>query len=386
LTETILEEMKRFARFDADDERLLRRLAPHAAPHFREITEAFYRRLDEHEDARGVFSGPQQVERLKQTLCAWMTGLLSGPWDRSYFEARARVGAVHVRIGVAPRYVCGAMDLVRRALAGIATDAFSSDQFLQRRVVEALDKAINLDLAIILETYAEAQVERVRDLEQRRLSTLRTLTAGLAHEIRNPLNAAHLQLVVAGKRLAEPALASGLLAAKEAVSVADRELERLAALLDEFLKFATPHPLQRESHDLRDIARQAVASLAAQAEALGAEVVLLPGQPARVSVDKEKMTEVVLNLVRNACEASGAGARISVSVILGAEGVSLEVEDDGPGLPSPPHRVFEPFFTTKSQGTGLGLSIVQRIVTEHGGEVTAARRDGRTVFTVRLPH
>ena len=170
------------------------------------------------------------------------------------------------------------------------------------------------------------------------------------------------------------------------MTVADRELERLAALVDEFLKFATPHPLQRQPQDLREIARQAVASLAPQAEALGTEVVLLPGQPTTVSVDGEKMTEVVRNLVRNACEASAAGGRIAVGVTLGAQGVSLEVEDDGPGLPSPPDRIFEPFFTTKSQGTGLGLSIVHRIVTDHGGEVTAARRDGRTVFTVRLPH
>jgi signal transduction histidine kinase len=383
LAENVLDEMKRFLRFDADDERMLRLLAPHAAPHLRDISEAFYRRLAEQEGARGVFSGPEQVERLRKTLCAWMTSLLSGPWDRTHFEARAQVGAVHVRIGVAPRYVCGAMDLVQRALTGIVTEAFATDQILQRRVVESLHKALNLDLAIILEAYAEAQVQRVKDLEQRRLSALRTLTAGLAHEIRNPLNAAHLQLVIAGKRLAESA--PDLPPAQEAVAVADRELDRLAALVDEFLKFATPLPLQLEPHDLRDIARRAVASLAPQAETLGAKVVLLPGQPTRVSVDGEKMTEVVLNLVRNACEASGAGARISVGVVLGAQGVSLEVEDDGPGLPSPSHRVFEPFFTTKSQGTGLGLSIVQRTVMDHGGEVTAARRNGRTVFTVRLP-
>ena len=313
-----------------------------------------------------------------------MTSLLSGPWDQAYFEARARVGAVHVRIGVAPRYVCGAMDLVRRALTRIAGEAFVSDQTFRPRVIEALDKILSLDLAIILETYADAQVQRVKDLEQRRLAAMRTLTAGLAHEIRNPLNAAHLQLVVALKRLGDPA--PGIPVAQEAVAVADRELERLADLLDEFLKFATPHPLQLETHDLREIARQAVASLAPRAEALGSEVVLLPGQPTTVSVDAEKMTEVVLNLVRNACEASAAGGRITVGVILGAQGVSLEVEDDGPGLPSPPHRVFEPFFTTKPQGTGLGLSIVHRIVADHGGEVTAARRDGRTVFTVRLPH
>jgi signal transduction histidine kinase len=383
LSEDLLDEMKRLVRFDADDERTLRLLAPHAAPHFRAIAEAFYGRLAEHEDARIVFSGPAQVERLKQTLCAWMTSLLSGPWDRTYFEGRAQVGTVHVRIGVAPRYVCGAMELVRRALTDVAAEAFASDRIVQLRVAQALDKVVSVDLAIILETYADAQVQRVKDLEQRRLSALRSLTAGLAHEIRNPLNAAHLQLVVAGKRLADPA--PELDTAQEAVAVANRELERLAAVVDEFLKFATPHPLSLQPHDLREIARQAVTTLAPQAQAVGAEIVLLPGQPTRVSVDGEKMSEVLLNLVRNACEASIAGGRISVAVTLEADGVSVEVKDDGPGLPFPPHRLFEPFFTTKSQGTGLGLPIVQRIVTDHGGQVTAERRDGQTVFTVRLP-
>jgi two-component system, NtrC family, sensor histidine kinase HydH len=383
LPENVLDEMKRFLRFDTDDERALRLLAPHAAPHFRAIAEAFYRRLDEHENARIAFSDPPQIERLKQTLCGWMTSLLSGPWDHNYFDARAQVGTVHVRIGVAPRYVCGAMDLVRRALVEVAAEAFASDRSVQLRVVQALEKVVSVDLAIILETYAEAQVQRVKDLEHRRLSTLRTLTAGLAHEVRNPLNAAHLQLIVAGKRLADPA--PEVDTAQEAVAVADRELERLAAVVDEFLKFATPHPLSVQPHDLREIARQAVTTLAPQAQALGAEVVLLPGHPTRVSVDGEKMAEVLLNLVRNACEATGAGGRISVEVALDASGASIEVKDDGPGLPFPPHRVFDPFFTTKSQGTGLGLPIVQRIVTDHGGQVTAERRDGQTVFTVRLP-
>jgi signal transduction histidine kinase len=383
LPENVLDEMKRFVRFDGDDERMLRLLAPHVTPHLRAIAETFYDRLSEHENARVVFSGPAQVERLKQTLCAWMTGLLSGPWDQTYLAARAQVGAVHVRIGVAPRYLCGAMDLVRRALIDLAAEAFASDRTVHLRVARALDKVVSLDLAIILETYADAQIQRVKDLEQRRLSALRTLTAGLAHEVRNPLNAAHLQLVVAGKRLAEPEPELGT--AQEAVAVADRELERLATLVDEFLKFATPHPLSLQPHDLREIARQAVAALAPQAQAVGVAVVLLPGPPTRVSVDGEKMSEVVLNLIRNACDACGAGGQISVGVTLDDQGASVEVKDDGPGLPFPPHRLFEPFFTTKSQGTGLGLSIVHRIVTDHGGQVTAARQDGQTVFTVRLP-
>jgi two-component system, NtrC family, sensor histidine kinase HydH len=383
LAESLFEEMKRFVRFDADDQRRLGALGPHAAPCLPGIADAFYSRLAEHDQARGLFSGPEQVDRLKRTLRGWMATTLCGPWDQAYFEARARIGSVHVRIGVPPRYVCAAMNLVRRALARIASEAFASHPATLLGVNEALEKVLDLDLAIILESYAEVQVQRVKDLEERRLVALRTLTAGLAHEIRNPLNAAHLQLVVARNRLAEPT--PEVPAALAAVGVADLELQRLAALVGEFLSFATPRPLQRASHDLRELIREAVASLGAWSERARTEVVLLPGPTASISVDGEKLSEVVRNLVRNACEASGAGGRVDVGVTVDLDTVRLDVSDDGPGLPSPTHRVFEPFFTTKDQGTGLGLSVVQRIVSDHGGDVTAARRDGRTVFTVRLP-
>jgi two-component system sensor histidine kinase HydH len=383
VAETIFQEMKRLVRFGPEDERLLGLLAPHAAPHFGEIAEAFYRRLEEHDNARRVFTDPAQIERLKQSLRGWMSTLLSGPWDESFFQSRVRVGRVHVNTGVALRYVSGAMDFVREKLTDIAAVAFTGAEPRFPVVAGAINKVLNLDLTINLHAYSEAQVEQVRQLEQQRMAALRTLTAGLAHEVRNPLNAAHLQLAVAHKRLADasPEVAE----AAAAVAVADDELMRLAALVDEFLEFASPRPLQRQPHNLRTLVEGVVDSHAGDAAAGGAKILLHPGESATVAIDASKVEQAIRNLVKNAVEASGAGGQVAVRLIPAQDHVLLEVEDDGPGLSAPVARLMEPFFTTKNLGTGLGLSLVQRVVADHGGALSAERRNARTVFTIRLP-
>jgi signal transduction histidine kinase len=238
------------------------------------------------------------------------------------------------------------------------------------------------------ETPKAQELERERESAERtrqaeKLTALGTLTAGLAHEIRNPLNAAHLQLTVAIRRLAEAV--PEVPAARQALALVDGELQRLAALLDDFLAFATPQPLHRETSDLRAIAEQAIAAEAGCAATTGNALELVPGAPVLASVDPAKLRAAVRNLIRNGIEASGSGGHVRVRLTAAPDHVLVEVEDDGPGLPAAQQRVFEPFFTTKNMGTGLGLSIVHRVATDHDGQVWPSRRDGHTVFTIRLP-
>src|SRR4051812_25094053 len=122
----MFDEMKRYVRFGTEDEAALRALAPHAKPHYPRIAEEFYALLGGHEEANRVFSGPEQVARLQSTLCDWMRLLLRGPWDHDYYERRARIGRVHVRIALPQRYMFGAMDLIRLSLTRIAQDAFEA--------------------------------------------------------------------------------------------------------------------------------------------------------------------------------------------------------------------------------------------------------------------
>ncbi len=165
VAEVFFEEMRRYMEFGAADERVLQRLAPLAAPHFAAIAEQFYARLAHHEDARRVFVDDAQIDRLKGTLQVWMRELLEGPWDQRYFERRARIGRRHVEIALPQRYMFGAMDVVRRSLLRIAREAIA-EPAEQVAVSTALHKILDLELAIMLETYAEASLARLQHLER----------------------------------------------------------------------------------------------------------------------------------------------------------------------------------------------------------------------------
>ncbi|HEU5055191.1 MAG TPA: ATP-binding protein, partial [Kofleriaceae bacterium] len=222
----------------------------------------------------------------------------------------------------------------------------------------------------------------VRTRRAERLASLGTMAAGLAHEIRNPLNAAHLQLSVARRRLAR---SSGDAGAARAVELAGAEMARLAGLVEDFLQFARPQPLRLERADLRALARDAVALLAPEAGVLGVSLEMTDGAAVFTRLDREKMKQVLLNLVRNALEAAGTGGRVRIDVQEQAGSACLTIEDTGRGFPEDA-PIFEPFFTTKVGGTGLGLAIVHRIVADHGGTVSASSRSGnKTVFSVVLP-
>jgi signal transduction histidine kinase len=138
--------------------------------------------------------------------------------------------------------------------------------------------------------------------------------------------------------------------------------------------------------DANDLARTVGTQLAGDAAARGAMVVVEPSPfPALASLDVERAKQALGNLVRNAIDAVDSGGTVTITVRRLADEVEIDVTDDGAGIADPKAPVFDAFFTTKAQGTGLGLSIVQRVVTDHGGDVTFESRPGRTVFTVRLP-
>jgi len=243
-----------------------------------------------------------------------------------------------------------------------------SEEELKRRLAEAL-------------AHERAQQAHSRRIE--RLASLGTMAAGLAHEIRNPLNSASLQLTVVQRRLErDPPDAAG---AAQAAALVAGELARLSQLTKEFLDFARPQPLLLERADLALVAQALASALEPDARAAGVTLEVIDGERVEAMVDRDKIGQAIHNLVRNAIEATGRGGRVQLHACRAAEHARLEVLDDGPGLPFADAPIFEPFFTTKGNGTGLGLSVVDRIVSDHGGKVEVDRRDGRTIFAVLLP-
>jgi signal transduction histidine kinase len=383
------EEMKAFVRFGEEDGRALRDLAPQVGPHLDRIVDDFYERLEGHEAARRTLDSPERVARHRLALRLWMESTLAGPWDESYFAARLRIGEAHVGVGLPQRYMFGGMNVLRLALEDIAEQAFAGDRQRRLAVRRAIGKICDIELAVMLHAYGEAFVRRVQELERQkrtalseRLKSLSILAAGLAHEIRNPLNSAHLQLELARRKLTrgQSSDVAGALHSTESVGA---ELSRLAVLLDEFLEFARPQAIRRVRADLRKTAEAVVDLLRPEAERSEINLSLVPGAPVAASVDEGRIKQVLVNLIRNAVEAVESHGHVTVGVVADRR-IRLTVEDDGPGIP-PNARIFEPFFTTKACGTGLGLTIVHRIVSDHQGSVDFESCPGRTVFTVTLP-
>lgn len=235
----------------------------------------------------------------------------------------------------------------------------------------------------------DVEGERARsELAQQheRLVAMGTLVAGLAHEIRNPLHGALLHLQVL-----ERAIRGGTAGpdAREARETAQRELTRLSTLLDEFLAFARPRPLQMASISLRGVLERA--REVALGRAAGAHLtieVLPPALDVSVRADAERLGVLFEQLVRNAVEAittSGRGSRIVLRLSRGTREAIVEVEDDGPGIPSSDTRVLDVFYSTKPEGTGLGLPLAHGIASDHGGQLTYESRPGSTTFRVTLP-
>lgn len=222
-------------------------------------------------------------------------------------------------------------------------------------------------------------------LQAERLAAVTTLVAGLAHEIRNPLNAAQLQLDVLEARVERGQTdAASLL---PVVTTVRDELRRLGNLLSDLLSFARPPTLELRRADvnglLTELARLERAKADGSGVALELELDLAVGY---VTLDLERIREALANLIENAIEAAGEGGRIWLrSRAADTEGsVTIEVEDNGPGFPEDA-AVFDVFYSTKPEGTGLGLPIAHRTATDHGGTLQARVADGRTRFVLKLP-
>ena len=222
-----------------------------------------------------------------------------------------------------------------------------------------------------------------RMLRAERLAAVGTMAAGLAHEVRNPLNSASLQLTVLERRLERGETSERTV---PIARIINGEIDRLDRLVRDFLAFAKPTPLDPRPVDLPDLLLAVAALIAPEAEAARIAITVdAPASTRAASGDAERLRQVLLNLTRNAIEAMQArGGHLVLRARNAQAMVTVDVEDDGPGFPED-LPVFDAFFTTKDQGTGLGLALVHRIVTDHRGTIRVESRPGRTCFSVSLP-
>lgn len=235
-------------------------------------------------------------------------------------------------------------------------------------------------------------VTELKELEQRtrlaqRLAAVGTLAAGLAHEIRNPLNSAQLQLRLLERRLGKVSDDEKL---HEPVRVVQQELTRLSGLVQEFLSFARPAVLDVETTDVTAVARRVAELERPVARQHGVEMIFEAPGPVVIAADGDKLQQVLFNLARNAIEATVdvQGQRcVWIKVAPHGPGASLIVRDTGTGMTDEvAARMFEPFFSTKAEGTGLGMAICHSLVTQHGGDILVRSEPGQgTEIEIVLP-
>lgn len=364
-------ELQRYVGFGPADEERLRAVKPLVLPTFVPAIEAFYARILEHDDARAALQrGERHVGQLKTTLVQWMNELFDGPWDERYVERRARIGTVHVRIGLPQHYMVTAMNLVRRHLL----DALEGPNHTDDRT--AVNRVLDLDLAIMLHTY-RLDLE-ARQVRAERLATFGQLVGSIGHELRNPLGVIETSLyVLKARNDSDPKVTKHLDRIGGQVAIANDIITQLLDLIRD-------RPLGKQ--------RVALGSVLAEAEGAisrpeGVSLELPAGPVPDVLGDSTQLRQVFVNLFDNAVSAASPVGRVVVTVARDEGSVVIGVEDTGTGIdPSIASRLFEPLVTTRAKGIGLGLALVKRIVERHGGTVETA--PGKTLggarFVVRL--
>jgi signal transduction histidine kinase len=375
---SLLTDLRGYVGFDAESARLLQGIGPTLRPHFGRIVTEFYDAILADPGAKAVLRNEAQVERLRVTLHDWLDGLIAGPYDDAYFEKRARIGRSHVKVGLEQRYMLAAMNLIRVGLhRGLAESSENPPGAFDEH--RAIDQICDIELAIMLETYREEYVLK-RTAEAESLAIMGKLTAGLAHEIRNPLNAATLQLDVLQRTAESVRDGSTRRKIERRTNIVRDELRRLSMLLDDFLNLARARRLEPIHCDACELLSEVIELRRPEIQSQGIDFISDLCTTCALFAERDRLKQVLNNLITNAVEAvigcESPEIRVT-SRVLKPDRLEVAVIDNGSGIaPEIAERAFESFVTTKDEGTGLGLAIVKRIVDLHGGAAQLAPVQG----------
>ena len=212
--------------------------------------------------------------------------------------------------------------------------------------------------------------------QAQRFSSLGSLAAGIAHDLRNPLNA--IKLLSSHALDTMKALPDADKPARQLHTIRD-EVDRLENIVSGFLSLAKEQELQPEPSRVDSLLEECVRLVQKDAEARGIRLMAeLRAGDTELNLDPKQWTRAVLNVLINALEACPAGGRVRVFSRLTDSACEIEVRDDGPGLSEEAvEHAFDPYFTTKTTGTGLGLSITRGIIEEHGGSIDLHSMEGQ---------
>jgi signal transduction histidine kinase len=257
------------------------------------------------------------------------------------------------------------------ALTGVLSDQQRRQSEELQKIAQRLNDA-NMDLQKSFQSLRRAE----------RLSALGRLSAGLAHEIRNPLSVISGGLDIIGRPALDPEHR------EEFLGRIKKEVFHLNTTLTHFLEFARPRPPQFRLTDARQLMQEICGLVSEFAPPRDAKIrCILPAVECAVSVDSNQVKEVILNLVLNASDAMPLGGTIDLWTAEEEGCLVIYVKDAGMGVPEEDLQlIFDPFYTTKTEGTGLGLSIAHQIMEQHGGRIEVKRNpDQGMTFSLYFP-
>lgn len=349
-------------------------LTPHLPPIVKEVHDEIIR----HPNAARIITGGQaQINYLIETLIQWLRELLGGCYDREYVARRWRTGWRHVKIGLEQVYINATMSQLRLGLMRALYEGWQGDPRELQDTLCALNKLLDLNLAIIEDAYQAEYAVRLQRSE--RLAAIGQVAGGVAHELRNPLNVVKTSVyyLVHAKNPTPEKKAEHLQRIERHVVLADGVITALA----NFAKLPVPN---RAPFAVEPCIREILDTTPLPAS-ISWTIDCPPALPPALA-DLDQLRIVFANLIRNAGEAMPEGGRLTITGRTCEGGMEVTIADTGVGMSAEQlGHIMEPLYSTKARGLGLGLAIARAIVEKNGGSLRAASEPGRgSIFTVFL--